>query len=92
MTQHYVIKEDEHKLQLQARFWNDDGNNITIVASITKKVDWAVYIGASIVYTEAEAIMNALEHGCKLVEKDARHFFSGDVSSDVNLDKLPYRQ
>lgn len=72
---HYVIHEDQYKKQLQARFWNCGGHQISIVASITKDVDWAAYIGADTLYTERESMVHALEYGCKLGEKDARYYF-----------------
>lgn len=79
----HVVVDTEHKTLLKARFWNDDGTNIVIVASITKGADWAAYIGTSTVQTEREASIETLKHGCKLLEGDARYFFP-----DI---KLPYR-
>lgn len=45
VIQHHIFNEDDYKLQLEARFWNCQGKHIAIVACITKRVDWAAYIG-----------------------------------------------
>lgn len=83
MNKHYIYYEDNHKLQLQGRFWNCGEHQTSIMASITKGVDWSAYIGADSLYTEQDSMKHALDYGCKLSESDARHFFS-----DI---ELPYR-
>ena len=68
-----------------ARYWNSNGVQIAIVASITGSIDWAVYVGATKdAYTEQETVDWTLERGCKLSAKDARHYFPGI--------ELPYRE
>jgi len=74
-VQHYVFYESDHNQSLEARFWNCGGFQIAIIASITKGIDWAAYIGADRSFTEGETLWNVKDHGCKLSEKDARHFF-----------------
>ncbi len=81
----YIFRENSVKQCLEARFWYCDGNQIAIVASITKGIDWAAYIGAeNISGKEEETLDYCLKYGCKLSEQDARHFFP-----DI---KLPYRE
>lgn len=81
--EHHIFYEDDHKQSLEARFWNCSGTQIAIVASITKGVDWAAYVGADRSYTERETLQTVSEIGCKLSEEDARYFFP-----EV---ELPYR-
>ena len=83
--EHYVFHEDDYKLRLEARFWNQGGKHVAIVACITKGIDWAAYIGtdAPDSYTEDGTLAHVAKWGCKLSEKDARYFFP-----DV---ELPYR-
>lgn len=80
---HYVFNETEDKIQLEGRYWNPQNMNICIVASITKDIDWAAYIGAGGFWTERMAMVNAAKWGAKLSEADARYFFP-----EINL---PYR-
>ena len=82
---HYHFQENEYKLDLEGRFWNQDGKQIAIVALVTKNVDWAAYIGtdAPNSWTEEGTLEHVAQYGCKLSEKDARHFFPAI--------KLPYR-
>ena len=84
---HYFEKTD-CKQYLEGRFWNQGGKQIAIVAVVTQvgnHGNWAAYIGtdAPDSYHERDTCLVAAERGCKLSEKDARHFFS-----DI---KLPYR-
>ena len=81
---HYQFTDDGWSKGLQGRFWNCQGKQIAIVASVTK-IDWAAYIGtdAPDSYTEKATCLWALKHGCKLSVKDAKHYFP-----DI---KLPYR-
>ncbi len=68
----------------EARYWNCDGVGIAIVASITDPVDWAAYIGGDTTKgLEEDTVQYVKMYGCKLSEKDARHFFP-----DI---ELPYR-
>ena len=82
---YYCFKRSDYQLQLEGRYWNPDSQNICIVASITKGVDWAAYIGACPgAHTEDEALLDATEWGAKLSQKDAQYFFP-----EI---KLPYRR
>lgn len=64
------------KYHRQARYWNVNYCAVTIVASVTHEIDWAVYIGGVFGATlEAEAIAWTLKHGAKMTEEDARYFF-----------------
>jgi len=69
--------------QYEGRYWNSNGKGIAIVASVTKGVDWAAYIGADNGYSENACLQWTAKHGSKLLEKDARHLFP-NIS-------LPYR-
>jgi hypothetical protein len=60
---------------IEGRYWNTNGKGITIVASITEGIDWAAYIGADNGWEEEACVKWAAEHGAKLSETDARHFF-----------------
>lgn len=82
-------KKNDHHQSLEGRFWNDGGNHIAIVAMVTTyddKGDWAAYIGTDAPHsrTEEATLQDVAEHGCKLSEEDARHFFPEIV--------LPYRR
>ena len=69
---------------ITARYWNANYFATAIVASITEGIDWAAYIGgADHTLPEEKAVEYVQDYGCKLSEKDARHFFP-------NI-KLPYR-
>lgn len=83
MAEHYIFHEDDYKQQLEGRYWNTGGYGICIMASITKGVDWAAYVGADNGWSEKECMTRVLERGAKLPEKDARYFFP-----EI---KLPYR-
>jgi len=65
------------KIIIVGRYTNVNGVGIAIVASVTKGVDWAAYIGASadINFTEEETIQYTLKYGNKLSEADARYYF-----------------
>ncbi len=82
---HYAFYENSDQLHLEGRFWNHEGKQLAIVACITKGVNWAAYIGtdAPDSYREDTTLKYVAEYGCKLIEKDARHFFP-----EVHL---PYR-
>ena len=68
----------------EGRYYNANGFGVAIVASITNPIDWAAYIGADDGYSEESCIQFVKEKGCKLSEKDARHFFPNIT--------LPYRR
>lgn len=85
---YYAFKKTESKRYLEGRFWNQGGKQLAIVAIVTaigNRGDWAAYIGtdAPFSYKEQDTCIHAAEYGCKLLEKDARHFFP-----EI---KLPYR-
>ena len=85
---YYIFKRTEGKRYLEGRFWNQGGKQLAIVAIVTvlgDRGDWAAYIGtdAPDSHTEYATCLNVADHGCKLSEKDARHFFP-----EI---KLPYR-
>ena len=85
---YYVVeKTDTHRV-LEGRFWNAQGKQIAIVASVTRigdKGDWSAYIGtdAPDSYMEHDTCVWAAKYGAKLSEADARHYFP-DIT-------LPYR-
>ena len=85
LTYFYRFHDDEHRVKLEARFWNQGGKQLAIIASVTKGVDWAAYIGtdAPDSNTEDATLQHVAKWGCKLSENDARHFFP-------NME-LPYR-
>jgi len=82
---HYTFYENSDRLHLEGRFWNDGGNHIAVVACITKGVDWAAYIGTDAPHSSSEdnTLRYVADYGCKLLQKDAKHFFP-----EI---KLPYR-
>jgi len=85
---YYCFKQKGHKRFIEARFWNQGGKQLAIVAVVTALNgfgDWAAYIGtdAPNSYTEDATLCHVAERGCKLSESDARHFFP-----EI---KLPYR-
>jgi len=74
----------EDRRLVAARHYNSNYLAIAIVACITEGIDWAAYIGgADHRLTERQAVEYVGDYGCKLSEKDARHFFP-----DIDL---PYR-
>ena len=86
--QYYVFKETDSKRYLEGRFWNQGGKQLAIVAIITEfngRGDWAAYIGtdAPDSHSEEKTLLHVAEHGCKLMQGDAKHFFP-DIP-------LPYR-
>jgi len=82
---YYTFEEDDYQQSVEARFWNQSGKQMAIVACITKGVDWAAYIGtdASDSYDEDGTLRYVAQWGCKLSREDARYFFPKI--------KLPYR-
>jgi len=85
---YYCFKREGIKRFLEGRFWNQGGKQLAIVAVVTainSRGDWAAYIGtdAPDSYTEDATLNNVASRGCKLSERDARHFFP-----EI---KLPYR-
>ena len=83
-----IIRDDADKLQKEVRYWNCGSAQISIVASVTRfhgePFDWAAYIGADTLQTEEACVQETLKHGCKLSEKDARHYFP-------EFKDIPYR-
>lgn len=87
-----IMTEGDYCNIYEARYWNCQGKNICIVASLTKSyslehpvIDWAAYIGSDSSATEREAIKYAKMYGCKLSETDAKYYFP-------YLAKYPYRR
>lgn len=81
---YYHFQSDQYGVKLEGRFWNcGGGTQVAIVASITRGVDWAAYVGADRSSREDDTLHHVAERGCKLSENDARYFFPG-------ID-LPYR-
>ena len=85
---YYLFRKTDCKEYLEGRFWNQGGKQLAIVAIVTRIRefgDWAAYIGtdAPNSFHEQDTCIEVAEHGCKLSEKDARHFFP-----EI---KLPYR-
>lgn len=82
---YYVFEEDGCKVGYEARFWNQGGKQLAIVAVVTGNVDWAAYIGTDAPDSckEEDTLRYVSKKGCKLSEKDAKHFFPAI--------KLPYR-
>ncbi len=79
----YKFIDTEFKEAIAGRYFNANGYSVAIVASITKGVDWAAYIGADQSDKEDDTLIFVKSYGCKLSEKDARYFFK-------NIE-LPYR-
>lgn len=65
------------KYSIEGRYYNANEFAVAIVASITHEIDWAAYIGATFgdILLESETVQAVLKFGCKLSEKDARHYF-----------------
>lgn len=85
---YHCFKRTDCRQYLEGRFWNQSGKQLAIVAIVTQVGDygdWAAYIGtdAPDSYLEYDTCLVVAESGCKLSEKDARHFFP-----EI---KLPYR-
>jgi hypothetical protein len=75
-----MSREKGSKYCIEGRYFNAQGWAIGIAASITHEIDWAAYIGATFgepvsSMTESETVQYVIKYGCKLAEKDARHFF-----------------
>lgn len=61
---------------IEGRYYNANYYACAIVAVVTKGIDWAAYIGgASAEASEEDVVFFVATRGCKLSEKDARHFF-----------------
>ena len=73
---YHRFQEDNRQVKLEGRYWNPENQNICVVASITKEIDWAAYIGACPgAGCEKDALSYVVDRGTKLSEKDARYFF-----------------
>ena len=87
-TPYYEFKRTDCTRYLEGRFWNQGGKQMAIVAIVTElngRGDWAAYIGTDAPHScsEQATLECVAEHGCKLSDKDAKHFFPKI--------KLPYR-
>lgn len=82
---YYTFHEDGFEQHIEARFWNQGGKQLAIVACITKGTDWAAYIGTDAPDScdEDGTLKYVASWGCKLAKVDAKHFFP-------HID-LPYR-
>ena len=85
----HVFMEDDDRQYLSARFWNQSGKQMAVVAVITKGVDWAAYIGtdAPDSWHEQDTYVHVAEWGCKLTREDALYFFPEMEAGPL----LPYR-
>lgn len=79
---YYVVEKTGTHRILEGRFWNCQGKQIAIVATITyfpqvSRGDWAAYIGTDAPHsiTEQDTCKYAARYGCKLPEKDAKYYF-----------------
>ncbi len=79
----YKLMNNDYHEAREGRYFCANGFSLAIVASITKDIDWAAYIGANQSTREADTLHFVLACGCKLSEEDARYFFP-----DIDL---PYR-
>ena len=79
----YRFINTDHFEALEGRYFCANGFSLAIVASITKNIDWAAYIGADQSRREEDTLDFVKAYGCKLSEEDARYFFP-----DI---ELPYR-
>jgi len=71
-----MSRERGAKYTVEGRYFNAQGWAVAIVASVTHEVDWGAYIGSTWgPLSEAETINYVAKYGCKIPEKDARHFF-----------------
>lgn len=73
----YTFHNDDYEQHLEGRFWNSRGKHIAVVACITKGIDWAAYIGTDALNSSSfdGTLKHVAKYGCKLSERDARHFF-----------------
>ena len=67
------LDPDWRRYLLGVRYWNANNANVAIVASISRGIDWAMYIGAlPNCNTEEEAIQHVASYGDKLEDSLAR--------------------
>lgn len=79
----YIIRDRPRHLIVEGRYYNVNAHPVAIVASITEGIDWAAYMGGGDDGESEDATLIAVARwGAKMLEADARHFFSID---------LPYR-
>ena len=85
------IKEEQQigpqirQFNIEGRYYNCNGFAVAIVASVTEPIDWAAYIGADDgSHSKRETVSFTADHGEKLPEEDARHYFP-------ELKEMPYR-
>ena len=80
-----MSRERGTRYNVEGRYFNAQGWGVAIVASVVHGLEWAAYIGATWgPVSEQQTIDTVAKHGCKLQEKDARHFFP-------DLNDLAYR-
>jgi len=80
-----MSQEKGTRYNVEGRYFNAQGWSVAIVASVVHGLEWAAYIGATWgPVSEKLTITTVAKHGCKLQEKDARHFFP-------DLNDLAYR-
>ena len=81
----WAFVNNDNQVAFEGRFYNCQGKHIAIVASVTRGIDWAAYIGtdAPDSWAEESTCLHALKHGVKLSKEDARYYFPEIV--------LPYR-
>ena len=81
---YYCFKGEGGVKSYEGRYWNCQGTNIAVVATVTEGIDWAAYIGAEAhSSSEQEALKYIANYGSKLSKEDAQYFFP-----DI---ELPYR-
>lgn len=80
---YYHFEEDSYSLKLEGRYFCANGFSLAIVASITKGIDWAAYIGSDQSRNEEDTLKFVAQRGCKLSKADAQYFFPEII--------LPYR-
>lgn len=79
---YYVVEKSETRRILEGRFWNCQGKQIAIVATVTYfpqvgRGDWSAYIGTDAPHSvdEMDTCKYVARYGCKLSENDAKHYF-----------------
>ena len=79
---YYVVEKTATHRILEGRFWNCQGKQIAIVATITYfpqvgRGDWSAYIGTDAPHsvTEQGTCEYTARYGSKLSDKDAKYYF-----------------
>jgi hypothetical protein len=74
-----------------ARYWTGIDGTVAVVAAVNPQLDWAAYVGrVPGTGLASNGVKYVADRGCKLDEKDARHYF-GDLAEVVKC-KLGYRR